>query len=176
MLKEAVAQVPESKTPEEKESLEKKIRRKEEEILKTSVNRNTVAIFKYIPTETVTLYVASVAATPAFKSVFPNGVLKLSYETFFFIVFAILTPIFALFLFATKRRAAKLTPVFPPLNKLPWWIIIASTMGFVCWAIAIPDGPFVQAPNLEAKGAVAAFIALFISTGLSQAEKLFIPR
>lgn len=38
---------------------------------------------KYIPTETVTFYVAAVAVTPAFQLVFPRKPDQWSYETIF---------------------------------------------------------------------------------------------
>jgi len=52
--------------------------------------------------------------------------------------------------------------------KLPIWNMVASLIAFLCWALAVPNSPYL---TTAAGGALAAFLALFISTGLGIVEK-----
>lgn len=114
-------------------------------------------LVKYIPTESVTLYVAAVSAWDALQDV-----LAITAEGLYWF-FGVLTPILFLLIYAGKRRSNGLAP-FPPLSEWPWWKLIASTVAFLTWALAVPNGPYLEGDN---GGAVAALAALFVSMALS---------
>jgi len=122
------------------------------------------ALARYIPTEAVTLYVAAASAIGALKETFPR--LTEAGVYWFFVIF---TPILFFLIFLGKRREAKLK-LFPPIKKWPWWKLIASTVAFAVWALAIPVTPYLQG---VAGGTVAAFGALLVSTFLTLLQPIF---
>jgi hypothetical protein len=111
-------------------------------------------LVKYIPTESITLYVAATAAiTKDFKWLTPDCL---------YWGFVGLTPILFLLVYMGKRRSQDL-PVLPQqLIQWPWWKLIACTVAFAFWALAVP-------PLITTEGGkfVAAFGALLVSTLLS---------
>jgi hypothetical protein len=128
-------------------------------------------LVKYIPTESITLYIAAFSAMDALKSTF-NFITEERVYWFF----SIFTPILFLLIYAGKRRSNQLTSLPPQLKNLPWWKLIASTIAFLVWALAIPTAPYLHSPANPAGGVVAGFFALFISTVLSLLEPLFEPQ
>jgi len=126
-------------------------------IQKTPGSNALDGLVKYIPTESITLYVAATAAlsslTATFRWLTP-------YRLYW--GFVVLTPILFLLIYVGKRRSQKL-PVLPEkIKQWPWWKSIASTIAFMVWALAIP--PLV---STDAGKIVAAFGALLVSTLLS---------
>jgi len=112
---------------------------------------------KYIPTESITLYVAATAAMSSLTATFPSVTPVSLYWGF-----VALTPIFFLLIYAGKRRGQRL-PALPAAPKnWPWWKLIAATIAFMVWALAVP--PLVSG---DAGKIVSAFGALLISTMLS---------
>lgn len=124
---------------------------------KTSGSNALDAITKYIPTESVTLYVAATAALSSLSASF-SFVTPLT----LYWGFAVLTPILFALIYFGKRRGQKLTPPFPALREWPWWKLFASTLAFMVWALAIP--PLV---TTDAGKIAAAFGVLLVSTLLS---------
>lgn len=129
-----------------------------------AINNALSMLVKYIPTESVTLYVAALSAVTALKSLW-TWITALHIYWFF----GLFTPILFALIFLGKRRAAGL-PTFPPLGEWPWWKTFAATVAFLVWALAVPGNPYI---NGETGGAVAGFLAIFISTVLSVLEPLF---
>lgn len=129
------------------------------------VNNALSMLVKYIPTESITLYVAAISAAPALKS-FSARI----NETLIYWLFAILTPVLFALIYLGKRKAAQLPPS-PPLKDWPWWKLFAATVAFIVWALAVPGNPYVSGDT--AGGAVAGFFAIFISTILSILEPIF---
>ncbi|HEX8141034.1 MAG TPA: hypothetical protein VF553_00455 [Pyrinomonadaceae bacterium] len=121
-------------------------------------------LVKYIPTETITLYVAAISAATALKTI---GITELGIYWFF----AVLTPLLVVLIYLGKRKAAGL-PVIPPLADWPWWKTIAATIAYLVWALAVPNNPYVKG---DGQGAIAGFFAIFISTLLSVLEQIFDP-
>ena len=114
-------------------------------------------LVKYIPTESITLYVAATAAIKSITDAFPWLTADCLYWGF-----VGLTPILFLLVYMGKRRSQNL-PVLPQQSiQWPWWKLIACTVAFAFWALAVP-------PLVATEGGkfVAAFGALFISTLLS---------
>jgi uncharacterized membrane protein YfcA len=122
-------------------------------------------LVKYIPTESITLYIAALSAVEALQT-FSNYITT----KFIYWFFAILTTILVLVIYFGKRKVAKLQPTIPPLKEWPWWKTIAATIAFLIWALAVPGNFYVVG---ALKGALVGFVAVFISTMLSVFELLF---
>jgi hypothetical protein len=119
-------------------------------------------LVKYIPTESITLYVAAISAASSLATL--GVTTKIIYW-----FFGILTPLLTLAIYFGKRRAAKLKAI-PKPAEWPWWETVAGTIAFLVWALAIPNNPYIDGPT---QGALAGFFALFISTILRVFENLF---
>jgi hypothetical protein len=128
-------------------------------------NNTLSALVKYIPTESVTLYVAAISAAPALKSI---SWLKIT-EVNIYWFFGVLTPLLFALIFLGKLRAASLWPL-KSLKDWPWWKNIAAAVAFLVWALAVPGPPDIKG---DTSGAIAALFALFISTVLSILEPIF---
>ena len=135
-----------------------------EAIKENSVTNALSMLVKYIPTESITLYVAALSAAPALKSFSPR-INELAIYWFF----GILTPVLVVLIYLGKRRVANL-PLIPPRSAWPWWKSIAATIAFLVWALAVPNNPYIQG---ESQSALAGFFAIFISTLLSILEPIF---
>ena len=130
---------------------------------RTTVTNALSMLVKYIPTESVTLYVAAISAAAALNSFWSiTGA-----HIYWF--FAALTPIIFILIYLGKRRALRL-PTLPPVGELPLWKLFACTVAFLVWALAVPGNPYISPEN---GGAVVGFFALFISTVLSLLEPIF---
>jgi hypothetical protein len=116
-------------------------------------------LIKYIPTESVTLYVAAASAVPALKSLNID-------EKFIYWFFGLLTPVLFALILIGKRKAAGVKP----LADWPWWKTVAATVAFFVWALAVPGQPDIPG---DTSGAIAAVLALIISTFLSILEPIF---
>ena len=91
-------------------------------------------VMAYIPTEILTLYVATIAAlqSDAGATVTP---------WIAFTAFLIATPVVVWLIYAAKFKAR--------INKLPWkpadwpkWEIISAIIAYLAWAYALPGTPF----------------------------------
>lgn len=122
------------------------------------------SLVKYIPTESVTLYLAATSASGSLLVVMPFFTPSFSYW-----FFAALTPILFLLILAAKRKAQRFTPLLKP-RQWPWWKLTASLVAFLAWGLAVPSSPY-SSDGL--RGAAVAFCALFISTILGLLEGIF---
>jgi hypothetical protein len=125
------------------------------------------SLARYIPTEAITLYVAACSAMASLKEKIPANA-----ELWVYWIFVVLTPILFLVIFMGKRRSAGLSAL-PAISKWPWWKLVAATIAFGVWALAVPTGPY---SGGEVSGIVAAFCALFVSTILTLFEPIFEPK
>ena len=126
-------------------------------------------IVTYIPTEILTLYVAVLAALGNNKAS-SSSVPPSSGATIAFWAFLIATPITVWILFAVKLRSDnKLLPLNP--KRWPVWEMVAGTIAYVAWAIALPNNPFVNAPWYSS--GIAGVIVLVSSTILGMIAPLF---
>jgi hypothetical protein len=122
--------------------------------------RNDVltGLTKYIPTESVTLYVATVSSLVALK----GTCLTPTITYWFFVCF---TPVLMLLLFLNQLAiAGKVWKI--SVAQWPWWRIIASTVAFAVWALAVPGNPLKFA-DATVSGVIAGLAALFVSTLLN---------
>jgi hypothetical protein len=126
-------------------------------VQKTSGTTALDGLVKYIPTESITLYLA---ATAAFSSLTkPSPTLGPMYLYWGFVV---LTPILFLLIYLGKRRSQNLPLLPDTIWGWPWWKLIASTIAFMVWALAVP--PLVEG---DLGKITVAFGALLVSTLLS---------
>ncbi len=121
-------------------------------------------LVKYIPTEVITLYVATLSATPALQEVFPRVQTGDIYWGF-----TIITPLLLFLVYVNKRATAGLTPV-PTAQEWPWWKLFAATVAFMVWALAVPGNPYVSG---DTAAVLAALGAVFISMILNLLEPVF---
>jgi hypothetical protein len=119
---------------------------------------------KYIPTESITLYVSTVSAQEGLKSIGLTPTFA-----YWFLVFV--TPLLLITLFLRQLAVAG-QPWRIPLVRLPWWRTIASTLAFAVWALAVPGNPIISSSN-SAQGGIAAFAALVVSMFLNIFEPFF---
>jgi hypothetical protein len=96
------------------------------------------AITLYIPTEVITLYVALVAALGPIATKNPDG---MGGRWVAFGVFILFTPIAQWMTFAAKLRGDD-KPLPKSVKSWPKWEMIASTLAFLAWAVALPNSPF----------------------------------
>jgi hypothetical protein len=124
------------------------------------------ALARYIPAEIVTLYVAALSAMPAITATFATVT-----EVRLYWFFVALTPALLLLVLAGKRRSEGFSAL-PSLRDWPWWKLVASTVAFLVWALAIPATPYLATSQGKV---VAAFGALLVSTFLTLLEPIFEP-
>lgn len=132
-----------------------------------SVSNALNALIQYIPTESVTLYIATLAAAPALEEAF--GFVTVAVIYWFF---AVLTPLLVILIYLGKRRSANL-PVWPKRLEWPIWGIVSATVAFMAWAVAVPSGPYLQG---DAGGVVAGLLAVFVSLLLELIGRVVTPR
>jgi RsiW-degrading membrane proteinase PrsW (M82 family) len=123
------------------------------------VNTALQTLTTYIPTEVLTLYVATVAALDS--SIIPkNG----PHNWLPFFIFLVGTPLIAWLAFATKVKSAG-RPI--PWNPSTWpmWEMSAAAIAFAVWAFALPDTPFLQFEKWYSKP-IAGLAVTVVSYGL----------
>lgn len=125
------------------------------------------ALIQYIPTESVTLYIATLAAAPALEQALDFVTVEVIYW-----FFAVLTPILFVLIYLGKRRSANLR-VFPKRLEWPIWGVVSATIAFMAWALAVPSGPYLQN---DAGGVVAGLLAVFVSLLLELIGRVVTPR
>ena len=113
------------------------------------------SLTKYIPVETITRFVAAMAAHGALKNAVPWLGPWVIYG-----VCGLLTPVIVWRLAARAFKRSEATGSL----AMPWWPMIAATIAFLIWSLSVP-------PLLDDNGRLAAGVgALFISTLLSLFE------
>lgn len=134
-------------------------------VQKTSGANTLDGLVKYIPTESITLYLAATTAFSSLTKTPPTPGVKAAPTLdpmCLYWGFVALTPILFLLIYLGKRRSQNL-PLLPgTIGGWPWWKLIASTIAFMVWALAVP--PLVEG---DLGKIVVAFGALLVSTLLS---------
>jgi hypothetical protein len=117
---------------------------------------------KYIPTETVTLYIAAMAIKDQLASL-RLGITPIS----IYVAGAVLTPLILFLIAYGKARASG--GIFSAISLA--WPASAAVIAYLVWALAIPgliDNPAIMV--------VAGFGAVLVSTFLALFEPVFGPR
>ncbi len=131
----------------------------------SQVNAAIRTLTTYIPTETLTLYVAVLAALqPPTKAAAANS----SWAVFWW--FLIVTPLVIWVVYITKAKTAGKSIPWAPL-KWPLWQMAAGTIAYVAWAFALPTSPFTSFEWYST--GLAGVIVLIASTGLGLLAPLF---
>jgi hypothetical protein len=125
----------------------------------TTINTALKTMVTYIPTEVITLYLAVVAALQL-----PAGSPPAVWTFGSFLAF---TPLVVWLVYATKAKSdGKPVPLAP--RAWPVWEMVAGTIAFAAWALAIPQQPFSSFPP-----ALSAVGVLITSTVLGLLAPLF---
>jgi len=130
--------------------------------------KNIEALTKYIPTESITLYVATLAALPAIATMAPWFTPSVAYW-----LFAALTPVLLLVLRLRQSALDGKNWKVPP-SEWPIWRMVASTIAFLVWALAVP-GNAVASPADQNLGVIAGFAAATVSWFLNLIEPFVEP-
>ena len=120
---------------------------------------NFEGLTKYIPVETITLFVAAIAAVDALQATIRLG----RWEVYW--ACAALTPL-VLWLIA-RREHLRTNPAAP--FATPWWRMIAATVAFLIWSLSVP-GMIEPTPRLAA-GVGALFVSTFLTLIEGSIEK-----
>lgn len=129
------------------------------------------SLIRYIPTETVTIFVALCGALQAIE-VASRGAVSLAA---IYWGGAVATPI-VLFVISYGRHRSSGGSV--PLQRHPW-PYVAATIAFMVWALSVPGvvSMITEAPSERAAwSSVAALGAIVVSLTLSMLEPVFGPR
>jgi hypothetical protein len=119
---------------------------------------------KYIPTESVTLYVAALSSLEALKAIGLTSAIAY----WFFVCF---TPLLMIILYLRQLAVAgKVWKI--PASQWPWWKITASTIAFSVWALAVPSNPL-NFLDPSVSGVFVGLAALFVSTLLNLIAPFF---
>jgi len=117
---------------------------------------------RFIPTETITLYVASLAMAANVRGGRDDRIQWAAY-----VAWAILTPTVVYLIALGAHR--KSCPAASGM-AVPRWAMCASTFAFLVWALAVPG--LIHSDQLKV---LAAFGALVVSKFLSLLEPIFGP-
>jgi hypothetical protein len=122
-------------------------------LTRTATEDHFDLLIKYIPTETVTLFVAAMAAASALTATWPWITVRVLYYGC-----AALTPIVLLLIALAKRRAAGVSgSILPALL----WPMFAATLSFLVWAHSFPELGLSE-PQRMAWGVAALFVSLLL--------------
>jgi hypothetical protein len=126
------------------------------------------SLTKYIPTEVLTLYLPAVAIASALD----EPLVMIGKRAMYWAFAVALTPLISLLVYLRRRAIANLS-VWPPWSQFPLWNLIAASVAFLAWALALPGNPYVDKPAMHV---ASGFAALLASTILSLLEPLFVRR
>ena len=130
-----------------------------------SVSTTLKTLTTYVPTETLTLYVALIAALQPT----PDSTTPISLWIAFWIFF-VFTPLAIWITYASKISAdGKKLPIRP--QYWPKWEMLAGTIAYTAWSVGLPGSPF--SVFTWYSSAVAGFIVLIASTFLGMIAGLF---
>ncbi len=129
---------------------------------------NIAALTKYIPTESITLYVATLAALPAIATLATWFTASVAYW-----LFAALTPVLLLVLKLRQSAIENKNWKLPP-GEWPIWRMVASTIAFLVWALAVP-GNAIASPADQSVGVIVGFAAATVSWFLNLIEPFVEP-
>lgn len=127
------------------------------------VDNILIGLTKYIPTETVTLYVASCGAMEAVQAGTKDHWFN---AQFAYITCLVLTPVFQLLLYWVQANSVGKAVKDAGIC---WWKMIAAMIAFGIWALAVPKGILEGRPG---EMALAGLGALLVSTILSLVSPL----
>ena len=134
------------------------------------VQNSLSQLIEYVPAETISLYLASVAALPVLVESVPWITAVRVYW-----VYALLTPLLYVLMYAGKRNAAGEArwPSFSKWKTWPIWPMVAATVAFLVWALTVPSGPYLTD---DGGRVLSGLLAIIVSTLLGVAGRFFAPK
>jgi hypothetical protein len=120
-------------------------------------------LFGYIPIEILTLYVAVLAAIQQ-----PNRVTTAEWGAFWGFLGA--TPVVVWLVYGAKVKALQ-KPLPVAFSSWPIWEMLAATLAYIAWAMALPHTPFAEYPWYSS--ALAGVTVLVASTILGLLAPFF---
>ena len=127
-------------------------------------------IARFIPTETITIYLGAVSSAAAVAEENPPPSLfitnLLDQVTVYWVTGLVITPAIFFLILAIERTKIKK----PILSEFPYWKFLAAILAFLIWALAVPGNPY--ATTNIAKVAIA-FAAILVSIILDLIDQLF---
>ena len=126
-------------------------------------------LVRYIPIETITVFVAVCSARSAIETIAGGFSFGIAYAAC-----AALTPAVLWLIAAGRHRASGAGGPVP----LHWWPLFASTAAFLVWALSVPGvtSMLTDIPeNQAAWGVIAGAGAVLVSLLLSMLERVFGP-
>jgi hypothetical protein len=132
---------------------------------KEDVQNALSALIEYLPSETITLYLAVASALTTLQRFFVDLTAVHVYWTF-----AGLTPLLYLVIYASQRQAAGESR-FPRVRAWPWWPMTAATVAFLAWALSGPNRPYFTG---EGGDAVVGLAAIVVSALLGVLARFFV--
>jgi hypothetical protein len=140
---------------------------------KDSTKGSIDALTKYIPTETLTLYIATVSALPAIDNLFQEPIDGFYLYMILIGIFSLLTIVFVILIYAGKYNKTHKDIWWPPKSsEIPVWSLISATLAFIVWAVAIPNSLYELSSSW---GVIASLLALFTSISLPRLQEAFFP-
>lgn len=126
-------------------------------------------IARFIPTETVTIYLGAVSASASVRgsqgsSPFIKAILEP--VTVYWLTALVLTPGIFLLILAIERTKAKK----PVLSEFPYWKLSAAILGFLIWGLAVPGNTF---GTSDIEKVVIAFAAILVSIILDLIDQFY---
>jgi hypothetical protein len=128
----------------------------------TEVKSALTKIARFIPTETVTIYLGAISAATALQTTFS----WLSPALIYWASGIFLTPLIFFLIVATERARAKQKFFI----NFPYWKLIAAILGFLIWALAVPGNPYIVSDIAKV---ATAFLALVTSVILDLIDQLY---
>lgn len=118
------------------------------------------ALARYIPAETITIYIAGLSVEPIVSPDLPFFDSALVYW-----ICLALTPLLVVLVFYSEKRSLVLSA---PISW-PYWPLFSATIAFAIWGLAVPGAPFINAEGVKA---LTGFAALLVSVVLDAFSRI----
>lgn len=104
-------------------------------------------LVEFIPTETIALYWVAIPAAEGLQTYYGSGSFVATWiNTVVYWGLLGLTPVFLVLAFLSAKAAA--SQPCPKWQYWPWWKMLAATISFSVWGLAVPKNPYFSDPPL----------------------------
>ena len=136
---------------------------------RNDVNTALNVLFGYIPTEVLTLYVATLGALhqPTSQPIQP-----IMADWIAFFAFLAFTPTVVWLVYGAKLKAAS-KPLPLSFGAWPVWEMFAATVAYLVWTFALPNSPFTRYGETWYSAALSGIAVLVSSTVLGLLAPFF---
>lgn len=136
---------------------------------------NLTALTKYIPVESITLYIATLSSLTALNIVLGNisgGRIPEITTGQVYVAFIFISAILMLLIFE-RRLVLASQPTKWSVSEWPWWKIVACAIAFAVWGLAVPGTLNIDGEDGKFVGVGVGLLALIVSTVLNTLETFF---